>query len=285
MPGRDRDDAAVQRRGRVVGVALERARVAQHRGAGGAGAPTALRDRGEQARHAGRARVAEAATTREGRRRPASGPSPPACRNARTAGCVSDAGSPRSLTSTCRSSATATASNAGPRFADDAGTRTTQSRCGGSCRRAGSQIGTARARPAGTFISVQRQCARSGCSAVATATFTFDAREQTVWLDAPRDGNARAGELCERHAGSLTPPQGWRLDDRRGVVPSTAPVPPVPRSPGTGRHPARCRPSPSRVAPDEHCPAPHEVTTPALDLLLRARSPLLARAFQSAGNH
>jgi hypothetical protein len=39
------------------------------------------------------------------------------------------------------------------------------------------------------------------------------------------------------------------------------------------------------VTPDEHCPAPHEVTTPALELLLRAQSPLLARAFQSAGNH
>jgi hypothetical protein len=36
---------------------------------------------------------------------------------------------------------------------------------------------------------------------VATATFTFDARLQTVWLDAPRDGNARAGELCERTRG------------------------------------------------------------------------------------
>ncbi|MGH8978504.1 MAG: DUF3499 family protein [Acidimicrobiia bacterium] len=95
---------------------------------------------------------------------------------------------------------------------------------------------------------MQRQCARSGCSAIATATFTFDAREQTVWLDPPRDGNARAGELCERHAARLTPPQGWRLDDRRG-------------------------------------PAPPEVTTPGLETLLRAHTPLLARAFQAAGNH
>jgi Protein of unknown function (DUF3499) len=114
-------------------------------------------------------------------------------------------------------------------------------------------------------VSVQRQCARSGCSAVATATFTFDAQLQTVWLDAPRDGNARAGELCERHAGTLTPPQGWRLDDRRRAA-----------------EPVTVAPAP---APDEHCPAPSEVTTGALELLLRARSPLLARAFQSAGNH
>ena len=122
---------------------------------------------------------------------------------------------------------------------------------------------------------MQRQCARSGCSAVATATFTFDARQQTVWLDTPRDGNARAGELCERHAGTLTPPQGWQLDDRRGVAqPAAAPAFAAPTTAVA-----------VAVAPDEHCPAPHEVTTPALELLLQARSPLLARAFQSAGNH
>jgi hypothetical protein len=113
---------------------------------------------------------------------------------------------------------------------------------------------------------VQRQCARSGCSAVATATFTFDAREQTVWLDAPRDGNARAGELCERHAARLTPPQGWRLDDRRAAP--AAPPPALAVSP-----------------PEVHCPAPAEVNTSGLETMLRAQSPLLARAFQSAGNH
>jgi hypothetical protein len=49
---------------------------------------------------------------------------------------------------------------------------------------------------------------------VATATFTFDAREVTVWLDAPSDG-ARAGELCERHTQLLRAPKGWRIEDRR----------------------------------------------------------------------
>ena len=67
-----------------------------------------------------------------------------------------------------------------------------------------------------TVLNVQRQCARPGCSLVASATFTFDAAEQTVWLDVPADDGARAGELCERHVQVLTPPQGWRLDDRRG---------------------------------------------------------------------
>jgi hypothetical protein len=91
---------------------------------------------------------------------------------------------------------------------------------------------------------MRRQCARPGCSATATATFTFDAREQTVWLDAPVDGGARAGELCERHVKTLTPPQGWRLDDRRGK---------------------------REAAADE------------LEHALDARSPLLARAFKNAG--
>lgn len=115
--------------------------------------------------------------------------------------------------------------------------------------------------------SVRRQCARPGCSSIATATFTFDARERTVWLDAPLDGQARAGELCERHARSLTPPQGWRLDDRR-AVPSDAPAAAsasasVPGSPAAGAG-----------AVDRSA----EFRT-----LLHARSPLLARAFESAG--
>src|SRR5580704_12969871 len=70
--------------------------------------------------------------------------------------------------------------------------------------------------------TMSRQCARFGCSAVAVATFTFDSASRTVWLDAPVDGNARAGELCARHATSLTPPRGWKLEDRRAV-----PAPPV----------------------------------------------------------
>jgi hypothetical protein len=91
---------------------------------------------------------------------------------------------------------------------------------------------------------VQRQCARPGCTAAATATFTFDAGELTVWLDRPASDGARAGELCERHAQVLTLPRGWRLHDRRA----------------------------SREA------AAHELAT-----TLDAHSPLLARAFRNAG--
>jgi hypothetical protein len=36
-----------------------------------------------------------------------------------------------------------------------------------------------------------------------------------VWLDAPAEGAARAGELCERHARGLSPPRGWLVSDRR----------------------------------------------------------------------
>jgi len=91
---------------------------------------------------------------------------------------------------------------------------------------------------------VRRHCARPGCSAPATATFTFDTRDLTVWLDYPVDGAARAGELCERHVRGLTPPQGWHLEDRRG---------------------ARAR------------------AAEQLEATLDAHSPMLARAFQNAG--
>jgi hypothetical protein len=93
-------------------------------------------------------------------------------------------------------------------------------------------------------LYVRRHCARSGCSAPATATFTFDTRDLTVWLDYPAEGAARAGELCERHVRVLTPPKGWHLEDRRG---------------------ARAR------AAEE------------LQVTLDAHSPMLARAFQNAG--
>lgn len=116
---------------------------------------------------------------------------------------------------------------------------------------------------------VRRQCARPGCSSIATATFTFDARERTVWLDAPLDGQARAGELCERHARSLTPPQGWRLDDRRAVPPDA---------------PAAASAAASTTVRGSAAAGAGTVERSAeFRRLLHARSPLLARAFESAG--
>jgi hypothetical protein len=102
---------------------------------------------------------------------------------------------------------------------------------------------------------VQRQCARPGCSAIATATFTFDARECTVWLDSPADAQARAGELCERHVLTLRPPKGWHLEDRRRL----------------------------HVVPDP-LPETDDAPSDELRLLRDAHSPLLARAFRSAGS-
>lgn len=81
-----------------------------------------------------------------------------------------------------------------------------------------------------------------------------------MWLDAPADGAARAGELCERHARVLTPPQGWQLDDRRA--------------------------SPSSERSIQNLPVPLATTAnPLADLrrALDAHTPLLARAFEAAG--
>jgi hypothetical protein len=110
--------------------------------------------------------------------------------------------------------------------------------------------------------NVRRQCAWFGCSAVATATYTFDSNARTVWLDTPFDGGARAGDLCARHARSLTPPRGWRLEDRR----------------------------PGSSTPDAGQPTSEPVATRAevdseaeLRVLLDAHTPLLARAFRSSG--
>ncbi len=118
-----------------------------------------------------------------------------------------------------------------------------------------------------------RQCARFGCTAVAIATFTFESASCTVWLDTPMEGNARAGELCARHARSLMPPRGWKLEDRRrsGTVASPAPVADEPAEP-------EALPS-GRLAAG---PAGPELED-ELRGLLDAHSPLLARAFRSSG--
>jgi hypothetical protein len=109
---------------------------------------------------------------------------------------------------------------------------------------------------------MHKQCARPGCSASASVTFTFDSRACTVWLDPVSDGGARAGDLCERHAARLVPPKGWGLVDRRRA---TAAV-------GTSSPPAPV-PAPA-WAPD---------FDPADDLggLLDASTPLLGRAFRN----
>lgn len=107
---------------------------------------------------------------------------------------------------------------------------------------------------------VRRHCAWFGCTAVATATYTFDSSSCTVWLDTPQEGAARAGELCQRHARSLKPPRGWRVEDRRmpvAIQPTSAAVPAI-------------------VGGERGSVA-------ELRTMLDAHSPLLARAFRSSG--
>jgi len=139
--------------------------------------------------------------------------------------------------------------------------------------------------------NTNRQCARFGCIAVAVATFTFDSEARTVWLDTPLDGNARAGELCRRHADALTPPRGWRLEDRRAgraepapastdAADRSAPEAPVGDAPTMEPRPATTRPRTARQLAAGPSGAGLEAE---LRGLLDAHSPLLARAFRSSG--
>ena len=65
-------------------------------------------------------------------------------------------------------------------------------------------------------VGNRRLCSRPGCSERAAVTLTYDYRHSHVWLDellAERDPHAY--DLCQRHAGRLSVPHGWMLDDRR----------------------------------------------------------------------
>ena len=63
---------------------------------------------------------------------------------------------------------------------------------------------------------MRRSCSRPACASSASATFTYEYRSSTVWLDdlAPED-HPSTYDLCIAHANRLTPPQGWTLADRR----------------------------------------------------------------------
>lgn len=131
---------------------------------------------------------------------------------------------------------------------------------------------------------MRRQCAWFGCSAVATATYTFDSSACTVWLDYPFEGGARAGELCDRHARSLTPPRGWRLEDRRSVPASDSAPGDIPDD---FRHKITdevlddsADDAPGTDAAADRAPFDSEAE---LRNLLDAHTPLLARAFRSSG--
>ena len=64
--------------------------------------------------------------------------------------------------------------------------------------------------------SVNRQCSRPDCAEAASVTLTYQYSRGAAWLDelvSERDPHAY--DLCERHAGRLSVPNGWRLEDRR----------------------------------------------------------------------
>jgi hypothetical protein len=150
------------------------------------------------------------------------------------------------------------------------------------------------------------RCSRVGCSGNAVASFCFDGRAALVWLDPldPERG-VGAGVLCARHADTLTPPRGWHLQDRRTRTPSLwvdrpaagTSMPgskePVVAAPATNGDAIAARaatpaadPLPfdtaARRDPEPRLPA---ATEPAdVNDLLDARSPMLARAFASAGS-
>ena len=61
-----------------------------------------------------------------------------------------------------------------------------------------------------------RSCARPGCSLPAVATLSYDYGDRTVWLEPLHAQSHPANhDLCARHADRLSPPNGWRLEDRR----------------------------------------------------------------------
>lgn len=61
-----------------------------------------------------------------------------------------------------------------------------------------------------------RQCSRTGCASPAVATLTYQYGRSQVWIDdlAP-ERDPHSYDLCERHAGRLSVPNGWSLEERR----------------------------------------------------------------------
>jgi len=160
-----------------------------------------------------------------------------------------------------------------------------------------------------------RLCERPGCSQPADVIYGIDADHLLVWIE-PLDGAVvpRAGVLCRRHADAMVVPLGWMLDDRREPVPRL--FKPRDAAPPAATRPRRHRSSSPRddtgqlelpaAAAEPPQPAPLAESAPApaaataselgvdaaglpwkpvfdqrddLDGLLKARSPLLSRAF------
>jgi len=61
-----------------------------------------------------------------------------------------------------------------------------------------------------------RQCSRTGCAEPATSTLSYQYGRSIVWLDElAGERDPHSYDLCARHTGRLSVPNGWRLEDRR----------------------------------------------------------------------
>ena len=111
-----------------------------------------------------------------------------------------------------------------------------------------------------------RGCGRPECNEPAAAAIGFDNSRRAVWLH-PLDEPEATGRLCQRHADSLRPPQGWRFFDYR--------------QPEAAEAAGAAKPSRPRRTKQ---PEPALVSGSGIDVdgLLDASTPLLERAFRGA---
>ena len=137
-------------------------------------------------------------------------------------------------------------------------------------------------------------CSRPGCSEVATTRLLFDARAAIAVLDTKLDEWGGSGVLCARHSERITLPKGWTLDDRRITAPRLFPVSRFdePRRLAGENAAARTRRYLTPLAQIDSLPlgsvhaavpeAPHVHPDQAVFDLADVRTPMLARAFESA---
>jgi hypothetical protein len=63
---------------------------------------------------------------------------------------------------------------------------------------------------------VHRTCLRTGCSAAATASLSYEYAARHAWLaDLDDQRDPHTYDLCADHADRLVVPRGWTRDDRR----------------------------------------------------------------------
>ena len=57
----------------------------------------------------------------------------------------------------------------------------------------------------------------------AVATLSYDYADRSVWLEPVHaERHLATHDLCARHADRLSPPYGWRLEDRRSSLTARA---------------------------------------------------------------